>query len=496
MSFLLEAGEEILTVINKINVDTIVKYTLNGINIEDVNINNGVVSISNARALRFGDSFGHYISITAPINSSSYTIIWPTSLGTEGQVLQLQSSGQLVWSNKGDIIGDINLSGDATINFNGTNGKSISIGAPPNITTSYDIILPPSGPTQDSQVLKTIGTTGTLIWANQNELKNSLILSDTNGNDFTIKLPVPMTGDLNITLPNNSGTIGNFLILNDTTTGQLIWGDHGNIAGLGDDDHLQYALLAGRIGGQTLIGGLNMTENLILRSTSNSTKGEIISDSNIRLGVIGGVGKDLLLQENDGGSSYVGLRGPESMSTSYRLAFPDNRGTIGQILGINGTSGSDISTLSWFDRNIYGQLSEHYYIENKTLDGKLFNVGTPPYTTRLSLITNVLPIGAYKITWYYQWAYTHVSSHFMARIVLDNDTTEVNLIMDQQDFPARATPYGEASGINFQKSIASGFNITTFNTNASHSLTLEWKPEIISQTAYISKARMELHRVF
>lgn len=51
--------------------------------------------------------------------------------------------------------------------------------------------------------------------------------------------------------------------------------DHGTLAGLGDDDHTQYALLAGRSGGQTLIGGTASGNNLVLQSTSHATKGLI-----------------------------------------------------------------------------------------------------------------------------------------------------------------------------------------------------------------------------
>src|SRR5690606_6496426 len=49
--------------------------------------------------------------------------------------------------------------------------------------------------------------------------------------------------------------------------------DHGVIAGLADDDHLQYALLAGRGTGQTLRGGLSASNNLVLGSTAHATKG-------------------------------------------------------------------------------------------------------------------------------------------------------------------------------------------------------------------------------
>lgn len=41
--------------------------------------------------------------------------------------------------------------------------------------------------------------------------------------------------------------------------------DHGALTGLGDDDHTQYALLAGRAGGQTLIGGTASGNTLTLK---------------------------------------------------------------------------------------------------------------------------------------------------------------------------------------------------------------------------------------
>jgi len=51
--------------------------------------------------------------------------------------------------------------------------------------------------------------------------------------------------------------------------------DHGQLSGLGDDDHPQYGLLAGRSGGQTFIGGTGSGQGLSLSSTSHATKGLI-----------------------------------------------------------------------------------------------------------------------------------------------------------------------------------------------------------------------------
>ncbi len=64
-------------------------------------------------------------------------------------------------------------------------------------------------------------------------------------------------------------------ILFGVTAGNtLAKGDHGNIGGLGDDDHTQYALLAGRSTPQVLNLGTQASANTgIISSTSHSTKG-------------------------------------------------------------------------------------------------------------------------------------------------------------------------------------------------------------------------------
>lgn len=52
--------------------------------------------------------------------------------------------------------------------------------------------------------------------------------------------------------------------------------DHGKTVGLLDDDHTQYFLLAGRSGGQTLIGGTGAGNNLTFQTTSHVSKGSYI----------------------------------------------------------------------------------------------------------------------------------------------------------------------------------------------------------------------------
>ncbi len=59
--------------------------------------------------------------------------------------------------------------------------------------------------------------------------------------------------------------------------------DHGATTGLSDDDHTQYALLAGRSGGQALIGGTAASNSLNLQSTSNGTRGLIDAIDRLRI---------------------------------------------------------------------------------------------------------------------------------------------------------------------------------------------------------------------
>lgn len=57
--------------------------------------------------------------------------------------------------------------------------------------------------------------------------------------------------------------------------------DHGALMGLGDDDHIQYLLLAGRVGGQVANGGTGSSQELVLRGTAGVNLGQIRCQSPI-----------------------------------------------------------------------------------------------------------------------------------------------------------------------------------------------------------------------
>ena len=117
--------------------------------------------------------------------------------------------------------------------------------------------------------------------------------------------------------------------------------DHGTISGLSDDDHTQYALLAGRSGGQTLIGGTVASNNLTLQSTSDATRGSVVFVDNLRPGsdnavdigtpsfrvgdiYMGGQGIGLRLEN---AADFASLPAP-SVSAKGRVAWVDNTNTI------------------------------------------------------------------------------------------------------------------------------------------------------------------------
>jgi len=58
---------------------------------------------------------------------------------------------------------------------------------------------------------------------------------------------------------------------------------HDLLTGLSDDDHAQYALLAGRAGGQALIGGQAAGEHLTLQSTADASRGYVRAQDDLQL---------------------------------------------------------------------------------------------------------------------------------------------------------------------------------------------------------------------
>lgn len=132
-------------------------------------------------------------------------------------------------------------------------------------------------------ILKTLDTTNF-----------KMAVSDANGNIFkmhwlsaggsadnwgtqVVEHDATLTGDGTAGVPLTADTTNYIATKYDLT--QVSGGggvtDHGALTGLTDDDHTQYALLAGRTTGQSLTGGTASGDDLTLLSTSHGTKGNI-----------------------------------------------------------------------------------------------------------------------------------------------------------------------------------------------------------------------------
>jgi hypothetical protein len=148
--------------------------------------------------------------------------------------------------------------------------------------------------------------------------------------------------------------------------------DHGGLGGLTDDDHTQYLLLAGRAGGQTATGGTAASNNLVLRSTSNGTKGQVHLDETTAstsattgaLRVDGGVGvggavnaaglvrsgTSLVLEDPGAGTNTVTIQAGV-VSGSHSLTLPLAQGAANSVLTNDGSG-----VLSWTVNNATPQV--------------------------------------------------------------------------------------------------------------------------------------------
>lgn len=122
-----------------------------------------------------------------------------------------------------------------------------------------------------------------LVWSEPAASDRDLTFRDPGANDFIVYENLNQTlANKTLTTPTisdftnaqhthadaaNAGTVSH-AVLDDLTTG---------------DPHTQYPLLAGRPLGQTLIGGTQATEALILQSTAHATRGYVISMDSIML---------------------------------------------------------------------------------------------------------------------------------------------------------------------------------------------------------------------
>lgn len=143
---------------------------------------------------------------------------------------------------------------------------------------------------------------------------------------------------------------------------------HGDLLDLGEDDHLQYALLAGRAGGQILSGGTNSGDAL-------SLQGSTANDGNIVLNALGGnvgigTGTPAALLDVNGNANVAG-----NLSVAGTLSVPGSFDFTGD-LTVDGTVFTHFVTAN-SPLQLQTDGVTRVYIDDNLNNGRV-GIGNPP----------------------------------------------------------------------------------------------------------------------
>ncbi len=254
---------------------------------------------------------------------------------------KLDVEGRIISGPNGTAAGD---AGSIVLSELAANGSNYIGFRSPDSVTANTIFELPDGDGSSGQVLTTDGS-GVLTWTTSSggditgvtTAADSGLTGGAASGDASLSLDVTGTTDLSA----SPDTADSFLVydssagaLREVTIIELMGSiDHGSLPGLTDDDHTQYALLAGRSGGQTLIGGTDASDNLTIDSTSNATKGDIILNStggNVGIGITNPT-TTLDINADRGATAGIQIRDADD-SGNWRLRFrnssPSGHGLI------------------------------------------------------------------------------------------------------------------------------------------------------------------------
>jgi hypothetical protein len=195
---------------------------------------------------------------------NSVTSLDQTITGTLGVTGQLNIDNIRV---DGNTISSTNLNGNVNIHPNGTGHVNINANIHPNNDNTRD--LGESANRWNDLFLGGVIDNGT----NNISIATLLGLRSSQYRDLGQTLPA-QAGDTLFYDAVNSVWIANHPDTEIT---------HSELSGLttGDAGHTQFAVLAGRVGGQTLQGGTAASENLTLESTAHGTKGDVLTKDDL-----------------------------------------------------------------------------------------------------------------------------------------------------------------------------------------------------------------------
>ncbi len=154
--------------------------------------------------------------------------------------------------------------------------------------------------------------------------------------------------------------------------------NHSSLIGLTNDEHVQYAHLPGRTGGQQFYGGINASDSMILESTTNATKGTVAlqpNGGNVGIGItsalfqlhvsenLGNADQIVIEQNNTGGQAGLRIHHKDDGDSGYQI----RQITTGQV---NITQTSSAGHVHYFNKGV----SSDYRFYNTNSDIERFAI--------------------------------------------------------------------------------------------------------------------------
>jgi hypothetical protein len=245
--------------------------------------------------LRLQDTTGgQYVGIRAPGTvTTSYTVTMPPAVGTNGQFLTTDISGNLSWAST--ATGLISDGGNST-------GSAVVIG-----TNDSNSLFLEAGSTSAVE----LDTSGDLNLLTENAIK----FQDTTGGQYVgMKAPATVSASYTLTMPSAAGTNGQFLTTDASSN--LSWSS--SASGLVSD--------GGNTTAADVVIGTNDANSLILETGGiNAVELDTSGDLNL-------LTENAIKFQDTTGGQYVGMKAPATVSASYTLTMPPAVGTNGQFL--------------------------------------------------------------------------------------------------------------------------------------------------------------------
>lgn len=201
------------------------------------------------------------------------------------------------------------------------------------------------------------------------------------------------------------------------------------------------------------------------------------------------------IKGSDGADGVDGAQGPQGSGSTINVQ--DNGSSVSgspfQILNFKNFDyvSSVVSGTVDITVPVFG--SEYHYA---SVDSTTNTNRTYPLN-KLTMTTSSLPVGNYRIGWYYEWRRNTTSNDFRARVQIDNSITVMEHSEEPKDVNSWHTvmEHSEESKDVNSWHVESGFVHKYIPTVANHTIDIDYWGESYGGTSYIRRVRIELWRV-